>query len=84
MIPKPYDWDGVLTNTRPIALIETARKILSKILSDHISMACSKFNVLQGDNFLVLKGTSTQSPVFAVGLVIEDAIEKNRELWLVL
>ncbi|KAG9306333.1 hypothetical protein G9A89_018216 [Geosiphon pyriformis] len=84
MIPKPYDWDGVLMNTRSIALIETARKILSKILSDCILMACSKFNVLQGDNFLVLKGTSTQSPVFAVGSVIEDAIEKDRELWLVL
>ncbi|KAG9287392.1 hypothetical protein G9A89_023764 [Geosiphon pyriformis] len=37
-----------------------------------------------GDNFSVLKGTSTQSPVFAVGLVIEDAIEKDRKLWLVL
>ncbi|KAG9292020.1 hypothetical protein G9A89_017919 [Geosiphon pyriformis] len=72
--------DGVLTNTRSIALIKTARKILSKILSDRISMACSKFNVLQGDNFSVLKGMSTQSPVFAVRLVIEDAIEKGREL----
>ncbi|KAG9287363.1 hypothetical protein G9A89_023735 [Geosiphon pyriformis] len=30
------------------------------------------------------EGTSTQSPVFAVGLVIEDAMEKNKELWLVL
>ncbi|KAG9302125.1 hypothetical protein G9A89_020559 [Geosiphon pyriformis] len=48
-------WDRVFTNTWPIALIETARKILSKILSDCISMACSKFNVLQGDNFSVLK-----------------------------
>ncbi|KAG9298322.1 hypothetical protein G9A89_002810 [Geosiphon pyriformis] len=42
-------------------------KILSKILSDCISVACSKFNILQSDNFLVLKGMSTQSPVFAVG-----------------
>ncbi|KAG9301395.1 hypothetical protein G9A89_018067 [Geosiphon pyriformis] len=57
MIPKPYDWDG------------TARKILFKILSDRISLACS---------------TSTQFPVFVVGLVVEDALEKNREIWLVL
>ncbi|KAG9291342.1 hypothetical protein G9A89_003446 [Geosiphon pyriformis] len=84
MIPKPYNWDGVLTNTWPIALIETARKILSKVLSDHISMAYSKFNILQGDNFLVLKSTSTQFPVFAVSSVIEDAIKKNKELYLVL
>ncbi|KAG9301420.1 hypothetical protein G9A89_018092 [Geosiphon pyriformis] len=84
MIPKPYKWEGVLTNTCPIALIETARKILSKILSDRISSACSTHDVLCGDNFSVLKGTTTQSPIFAVGLVVENALEKNKELWLVL
>ncbi|KAG9294107.1 hypothetical protein G9A89_021466 [Geosiphon pyriformis] len=84
MIPKPYEWEDVLTNTCPIALIETAHKILSKILSDRIFSACSTHDVLYGDNFSVLKGTTTQSPIFAVGLVVEDALEKNRELWLVL
>ncbi|KAG9291305.1 hypothetical protein G9A89_021807 [Geosiphon pyriformis] len=39
---------SVLTNTCPIALIETAHKILSKILSDRISSACSTFDVLCG------------------------------------
>ncbi|KAG9299727.1 hypothetical protein G9A89_013087 [Geosiphon pyriformis] len=34
--------------------------------------------------FVVLKSTFTQSPVFAVGSVIEDVLEKNKELWLVL
>ncbi|KAG9302170.1 hypothetical protein G9A89_020604 [Geosiphon pyriformis] len=67
-----------------IALVNTACKILSKILSDQISLACNKFNVLCGNNFLVLKGTSTQSPIFAIGLVVENALEKNREFWLVL
>ncbi|KAG9306609.1 hypothetical protein G9A89_004806 [Geosiphon pyriformis] len=61
-----------------------AYKILSKILSDKISLACSTYNVFRGDNFLVLKGTMTQSPIFAVGLVVEDALEKNQKLWLVL
>ncbi|KAG9302710.1 hypothetical protein G9A89_005184 [Geosiphon pyriformis] len=65
--------EGVLTNTYLIALIETARKVLSKILSDQISLACSTFDVLCRDNFFVLKGTSIQSPIFAIGLVIEDA-----------
>ncbi|KAG9300819.1 hypothetical protein G9A89_003168 [Geosiphon pyriformis] len=84
MIPKPYEWEGVFTNTCPIALIEMARKILFKILSDRIFLACSTHNVLYGDNFSVLKGMMTQSPIFAVGLVVENALEKNRELWLVL
>ncbi|KAG9286510.1 hypothetical protein G9A89_014676 [Geosiphon pyriformis] len=82
MIPKPYEWEDVLTNTRPIALIEMACKILSKILSNRISLACSTFDVLQEANFSVLKGITTQFPIFAIGLVVEDALEKNRELWL--
>ncbi|KAG9300739.1 hypothetical protein G9A89_023537 [Geosiphon pyriformis] len=77
-------WENVLMNTYPIALIETAHKILFKILSDRISLACSSYNVLCGDNFSVLKGMATQSPIFAIGSVVEDALEKNRELWLVL
>ncbi|KAG9300733.1 hypothetical protein G9A89_023531 [Geosiphon pyriformis] len=83
MIPKPYKWKSVLTNTHPIALIETVRKILFKILSDRISLACSKFNVLCGDNFSVLKGTMMQSPIFAIGSVVENALKKNQKLWLV-
>ncbi|KAG9307417.1 hypothetical protein G9A89_017246 [Geosiphon pyriformis] len=71
--------DEILMNTRPIALIETAEKIFSKVLSDHISVACSKFDVLWDDNFSVLKGMSTQSSVFAVSSVIEDVLKKNRE-----
>ncbi|KAG9295055.1 hypothetical protein G9A89_017849 [Geosiphon pyriformis] len=84
IISKPYDWDDVLTNMHPIALIKTARKILSKVLCNQISFACSKFDVLHGDNFSVLKGMSIQSLVFAVRAVVENALEKNRELWLVL
>ncbi|KAG9289036.1 hypothetical protein G9A89_015585 [Geosiphon pyriformis] len=83
MILKLYDWEGTLTNTRPIALIKTAWKILSKILFNRISSACNKFDVLHDDNFSVLKETSTQTPIFAVGLIVKDTLKKNRELWLV-
>ncbi|KAG9307655.1 hypothetical protein G9A89_023220 [Geosiphon pyriformis] len=62
----------------------TAHKILSKILFDRIFLVCSAFDVLREDNFSVLKGITTQSPIFAIGSVIEDALEKNWELWLVL
>ncbi|KAG9301092.1 hypothetical protein G9A89_012475 [Geosiphon pyriformis] len=67
MIPKSYDWDRILTNICLIALIEMTRKILFKILLDKISFACSKFGVLH---------------MFTVGSVVEDALEKNKELWL--
>ncbi|KAG9290995.1 hypothetical protein G9A89_012867 [Geosiphon pyriformis] len=84
MISKPYKWEDVLTNTYPIALIEMAHKILSKILSNKISSACSVFDILHGNNFLVLKSTTIQSPIFAIGSIVKDALEKNREFWLVL
>ncbi|KAG9293882.1 hypothetical protein G9A89_019220 [Geosiphon pyriformis] len=32
----------------------------------------------------MLKGTTTQSSIFAIGLVVEDTLEKDCELWLVL
>ncbi|KAG9286451.1 hypothetical protein G9A89_014617 [Geosiphon pyriformis] len=52
-------WEGILMNTHPIVLIKTACKILFKILSDRIFAVCSAFDVLRGDNFSVLKGTTT-------------------------
>ncbi|KAG9304825.1 hypothetical protein G9A89_016855 [Geosiphon pyriformis] len=73
---------GVLINTCPIALIKMACKILSKILFNRISSACSAFDVFHGNNFSVLNGMTTQSPIFTIGSVIEDALEKDRELWL--
>ncbi|KAG9307000.1 hypothetical protein G9A89_003051 [Geosiphon pyriformis] len=75
---------GVLMNICFIALIKTAHKILSKILSNKISLAYSIFNVLYRDNFSVLKGMTTQSPIFAVRSVVKDTLEKNQKLWLVL
>ncbi|KAG9294873.1 hypothetical protein G9A89_003213 [Geosiphon pyriformis] len=68
---------GVFMNTHPIALIETACKILSKILLDRISLACSSYNVLCEDNFSVLKDMTIQFPIFAVESVVEDALKKT-------
>ncbi|KAG9297448.1 hypothetical protein G9A89_020849 [Geosiphon pyriformis] len=44
----------------------------------------NRYDVLCGDNFLMLKDTSTQFLIFAVGSIVKDALEKNKELWLVL
>ncbi|KAG9301481.1 hypothetical protein G9A89_005631 [Geosiphon pyriformis] len=66
MIPKPYKWKGVLMNTHSIVLIEMAHKILFKIFSDRISLACSTHNVLHSNNFSVLRSTTTQSPIFVI------------------
>ncbi|KAG9302337.1 hypothetical protein G9A89_008829 [Geosiphon pyriformis] len=60
------------------------KSILSKIFLDRISLVCNTFDVLHGDNFSVLKSTMMQSLIFAIGLVVENALEKGCELWLVL
>ncbi|KAG9284125.1 hypothetical protein G9A89_022899 [Geosiphon pyriformis] len=73
-----------ITNELPIVLIEMIRKILSKILSDQISLVYSEFDIFCGDNFSVLRGTLIQSPVFVIGLIVENALEKGWEIWLVL
>ncbi|KAG9297266.1 hypothetical protein G9A89_001535 [Geosiphon pyriformis] len=80
IIFKSYKWEGVFTNTCPIALIKIIHKILSKILSDRIFLACSTFNVLCEDNFLVLKSTMTQSSIFAIRSVSAENISKK--VWL--
>ncbi|KAG9302151.1 hypothetical protein G9A89_020585 [Geosiphon pyriformis] len=73
MISKLYKWKDVFTNTCSIALIETAHKILSKIFLNRIFFAYSKFNVLRGNNFFVLKSTTTQSSIFAIeSLVLQN------------
>ncbi|KAG9291557.1 hypothetical protein G9A89_021976 [Geosiphon pyriformis] len=51
-------FNGIFTNIHPIALIETAQKILFKVFLDRISLACSRFNVLCDNNFSVLKGVA--------------------------
>ncbi|KAG9306832.1 hypothetical protein G9A89_005733 [Geosiphon pyriformis] len=58
--------------------------ILSKILLDRISLACSIFDVLCGDNFSVLRSMTMQSLIFAIGSVVEDTLKKDCKLWLVL
>ncbi|KAG9286929.1 hypothetical protein G9A89_001167 [Geosiphon pyriformis] len=77
IIPKPYEWERVFMNTQLIALIETVHKILSKILLNSIFLACSSFDVLRGDNFSVFKSMTIQSLIFAIGSIIENALEKN-------
>ncbi|KAG9307733.1 hypothetical protein G9A89_023298 [Geosiphon pyriformis] len=70
---------GVISN-----LLDGKAADLSGITNELWKHCDNTFDVLCGDNFSVLKNTSTHSPIFTIGLVIKDALEKNRKLWLVL
>ena len=83
-IPKDTDWQFDLNNVRPIALLETFRKCTTKILTKRLAQILSEKRILKGPNFAGLPGNSTEEPVHIVNAIMEDAKEKNKELWLVL
>src|SRR3954471_13204876 len=68
---------------RPITLIETTCKILTKILINHISTTCSIHQILTGDNFSVLKDTSTSTLIQIINFLSEFSNQYKKPLWLV-
>ena len=81
-IPKAKDWECDLTNTRPIILLDTSRKLLTKIITNRLASICKKFNILSGPNYAGLPGESTQEPIHLLNNICEEAREKNKELWI--
>src|SRR5206468_7716719 len=72
-IPKPYDWDSKLINTRPITLLETARKLTMKLFTTRLSSLLHENSVLKGSNFAGLPGGSCQTPIRILDALINDA-----------
>ncbi|KAG9292537.1 hypothetical protein G9A89_006908 [Geosiphon pyriformis] len=81
LIPKPKKWSGNIDITRLITLIESTRKILTKILTARISKACELHNVLKNYNTSVLKNISTAVPIHVINTVAEHAREFGNEAW---
>ena len=81
-IPKSKEWECDLANTRPIILLETARKCLTKILTNRLSTICKEHSILVGPNYAGLPGESTQEPIQLINNICEEAREKSKELWI--
>ncbi|PKY60690.1 hypothetical protein RhiirA4_484664, partial [Rhizophagus irregularis] len=71
-IPKPHEFDALLKNTRPITLLETARKLLVKIINNRLSNILSSHRVLQGNNFAGLPGSSVNTPINVLDGIIKS------------
>src|SRR5579859_3393157 len=68
---------------RPITLLECPRKLLFKILTNRLTKILGKNrNILEDFNFAALPGSSTIEPINILNNLIEDAREKNKELWI--
>ncbi|EXX77498.1 hypothetical protein RirG_023220 [Rhizophagus irregularis DAOM 197198w] len=83
-IKKTMEWNRDLKLTRPIMLIETARKIVIKILTNRLNDIITKYNILRGKNFVALKYESTFEPIKILQAIIENANINKKEAWIVL
>src|SRR3990170_3349861 len=81
-IPKPHEWQCDLSNTRPIVLLETARKITTKILTQRLSRIIEKYDILKGPNYAALPHESTFEPIRLLDNIINDAKQNNFSCWL--
>jgi hypothetical protein len=85
-IPKPYDWDSKLVNTRPITLLETTQKILVSIYSRRLNKILSKENILQYNNRASILGQSTLELLFVIQHITEHftKVDTQTPLWIIL
>ena len=81
-IPKGEDWGFDLGRVRPIALLEAFRKCVTRVITKRLSKVCIEKNILQGPNFAGLPKDSTEELIHILNALLEEAQEKNKELWL--
>src|SRR3989440_1738393 len=83
-IPKPYNWNCYLSNTRPITLLDTARKLITKIMNKRLSSILAANSVLKGNNYAGLPGSNCASPIAILESIIQDAKSHNKPLFIFL
>uniref|UniRef100_U9U8Y3 Reverse transcriptase domain-containing protein n=1 Tax=Rhizophagus irregularis (strain DAOM 181602 / DAOM 197198 / MUCL 43194) TaxID=747089 RepID=U9U8Y3_RHIID len=83
-IPKPHEFECLLNNTCPITLLETAQKLLVKIVTDRLSQVMAKYQVLTGDNFAGLPGSSVNTPINILNGIMKShrVSQLPQELWI--
>src|SRR2546429_4213260 len=81
-IPKPTEWHCFLKNTRPITLLETARKLLTKLMYHRLLTILVKYKVLKGSNFAGLPGGSCNPPICALKAILHDAKTQDKPLFI--
>ncbi|GES73345.1 ribonuclease H-like domain-containing protein [Rhizophagus clarus] len=81
-ILKPKDWGSEINNTRPIILLESTRKLFTKILTSRIHQVLSRPNIIQPNNRAGLIGESTLQPLQHLHHAIEMANIQGKTIWI--
>src|SRR4051794_7729820 len=72
------------TATRPITLLDTARKLMTKIMNKHLGFILANNNILKGNNYAGLPGSNCASPILTLESIIQDAKSHNKPLFIFL
>ena len=64
-------------------LLEIFRKLVVRIVQKKLSKVFVKKQILKGANFAELPNESTIAPIHVLNNLIEDVIQKEKELWVV-
>jgi len=78
------DWQCNIMKTRPLTLLDTMRKAMMKIFTNQLSRIIAKYNVLKNNNFVGLPGGSTELPIKLMNMILEDAKEHKKLVWILL
>ena len=81
-ISKKQTWTYNLNETRPIALLDSFRKIFTKILTKRLGNIFSNNPILSPLNFAGLPNQSTFEPIQILNSIYNKHKLKNEELWI--
>ena len=57
---------------------------MTKVFTTRLEKIIRENNILEGSNYAELIGSSTKSPIHILSMIMEEAREKNKELWIML
>ena len=81
-ISKKLNWSYNILETRPIALLDTFRKIFTKILTKRLGHILSSHPILSKLNYAGLPNQSTFEPINILNSIYNIHKLQNKELWI--
>src|SRR3954469_25153716 len=73
-----------VNKTRPITLLDTARKLMTRIMNKRLSSILVANHVLKGNNYAELPGSNCSTPIAILESIIQDAKSHNKPLFIFL